>query len=93
MKNITNFFLSKRPTTLKQVDVLSLKTDDICFLARPYPYVVSDAGMTFRGVRYVELKNLKTGKGHLFTSNYLVGIKKEEGMVYEPDGSLKNPRE
>jgi hypothetical protein len=57
------------------VNILELKTGDICYYNQSKePYKVTETGVTPRGVFYVEIQHLKSGKSHIFTDNYTVWV-------------------
>lgn len=75
-----NLFSKKKPSIrTKEVNVLSLQPDDLCYYGSyQSPFKVTDKGTTNRGVEYIEIKHLRSGKSHLFTDKYVVRIQVEE---------------
>ncbi len=59
----------------KRVNILDLEKDAICYYGEEKtPFRVVERGMTNRGVFFVEIRSLKSGKAHLFIDQYYVSV-------------------
>lgn len=70
---LSSIFKKKVSIVRKKVNVLSLKLNDMCYYNNhKEPFLVTETGQTKRGVFFVEIKNLKSGRSHIFTDYYPV---------------------
>ncbi|MDX2302126.1 MAG: hypothetical protein NW226_04965 [Microscillaceae bacterium] len=89
-------FFKKRHPNKKEVNILDLHKDDICYYDNfKSPFKVIETGRTERGVYFVEIKNEKSGQSFIFVDNYRVKVENEYTLRPNPEknGIEKSPFE
>jgi hypothetical protein len=72
---LSSIFKKKPSAAKRKVNVMSLQLNDWCYYDNHKdPFMVTESGQTSRGVFFVEIKNLKSGKTHIFTDYFPVMI-------------------
>jgi hypothetical protein len=70
---LSTIFTKKKGLNKKKVNILGLQINDLCYYNNHKdPFKVTETGFTNRGVFFVEIQNIKSGKSHIFTDSFPV---------------------